>query len=182
MEHSPPPYTVDTLAAGIREILRVDGGRSGKEKICQLVSAALKDPEFVATHLTDRPAGADPREVLYEDEEFGFCLCGHVYAGEAIGQPHDHGSSWAIYGQATGETRMTDWKIVEPGAGEEPALVDPVQTYTMGPGDVHFYDVGAVHSPHREQPVKLLRVEGKNLDTVRRSNIRAREGLSAPAP
>jgi len=37
-----------------------------------------------------------------------------------------------------------------------------------------FYDVGKVHSPKREAPVKLIRIEGQNLDHVRRSNIEAR--------
>ena len=44
----------------------------------------------------------------------------------------------------------------------------------MHPGDVQFYDVGVVHSPKREAPVKLIRIEGKNLDHVARSHIRAR--------
>jgi hypothetical protein len=44
----------------------------------------------------------------------------------------------------------------------------------MKPGDAHLYDVGAVHSPRREQPVKLIRIEGKNLDRVKRSNIQAK--------
>jgi hypothetical protein len=36
-----------------------------------------------------------------------------------------------------------------------------------------FYDVGAVHSPKRDSSTKLIRIEGKNLDTVKRSNIKA---------
>jgi hypothetical protein len=44
----------------------------------------------------------------------------------------------------------------------------------MHPGDVEFYDVGTVHSPKREAPVKLTRVEGENLDHGRRSNIRTK--------
>ncbi len=36
-----------------------------------------------------------------------------------------------------------------------------------------IYDVGAVHSPQRAGPTKLVRVEGKNLDHVQRSNIKA---------
>ena len=34
--------------------------------------------------------------------------------------------------------------------------------------------VMAVHSPKREAPVKLIRIEGKNLDRVKRSNIKAK--------
>ena len=68
---------------------------------------------------------------------------------------------------------MTDWKIVKEGSGETPILVEKTKTYTLQPGDAHFYDVGAVHSPSRDAPVKLIRIEGANLDNVQRSNIKA---------
>jgi hypothetical protein len=167
-------YTLTQLAADIRETLKADSGRAGKEKVCGYVSKSLTDHAFVAAHLKDRAAGANPREVLYEDPELGFCICGHVYSGPANGFPHDHGPSWAIYGQAVGVTEMTDWRIVEKGSGEQPSLVEPVKTYAMRPGDAHLYDVGAVHSPKRAAPVKLVRIEGKNLDHVKRSNIKAK--------
>jgi hypothetical protein len=162
------------LAADIRRALTHDPGPVGKQAVCRLVSRALMDRDFVGTHLKDRPPGSHPREILYEDPQLGFCICGHVYDGEAIGSPHDHGPSWAIYGQATGVTEMTDWNIVEKGDAAKPALVELARTYLMRPGDVEFYDTGTVHSPKREAPVKLIRVEGENLDRVRRSNIRAR--------
>jgi hypothetical protein len=44
----------------------------------------------------------------------------------------------------------------------------------MKPGDQHLYDVGDVHSPRRDGPCKLIRIEGKNLDRVKRSNIKAK--------
>jgi hypothetical protein len=167
-------YSLTQLAADIRETLKADPGRAGKERICGYVSKALNDRAFVAAHLKERAKGAHPREVIYEDPELGFCVCGHVYDGPALGSPHDHGSSWAIYGQATGVTEMTDWRIVKKGEGADPNLVEPVKTYTMKPGDAHLYDVGDVHSPKREAPVKLVRIEGKNLDHVTRSNIKAK--------
>jgi hypothetical protein len=52
-------------------------------------------------------------------------------------------------------------------------LVEPVRTCLMHPGDVRFYDAGAVHSPKREAPVKLIRIEGQNLDHVRRFGLLA---------
>jgi len=167
-------YTLTQLAADIREALKSESGRAAKERICGYVSKALTDRDFVARHLKERAPGAHPREVLYEDPELGFCICGHVYDGPAHGSPHDHGPSWAIYGQAAGVTEMTDWRIVRKGSGEEPTLVEPARTYTMKPGDAHLYDVGDVHSPRRDAPVKLIRIEGQNLDRVKRSNIKAR--------
>ena len=55
-----------------------------------------------------------------------------------------------------------------------PSLVEPVRTYTMKPGDQHLYDVHDVHSPRRDGPCKLIRIEGKNLDRVKRTNIKAK--------
>jgi len=167
------PYTLQELAADIRATLEADPGRAGRLKVCEYVTRALGDPVFLTTHLKARAPKADPREVLYEDPELGFCICGHVYDAPAASSPHDHGSSWAIYGQAEGLTEMTDWKIVERGEGGKPSLVEPARTYVMKPGDAHFYDVGDVHSPRRKAPVKLVRIEGANLDRVKRSNIRA---------
>ena len=165
-------YTLEQLSADIKAALKADPGKGGKEAVCKLVSRVCLDKEFIARHLT--PENCKPRRVLYEDAETGFCVCGHVYMKPAHGEPHDHGSSWAIYGQATGVTEMTDWRIVEKGSGEKPSLVEPVKTYAMKPGDAHLYDVGVVHSPDRKAPVKLIRIEGKNLDHVKRSNIKAK--------
>lgn len=165
-------YTLESLANDIRGALKANPGHAGIEKACSFVKRALLDETFVDEHLKDRKPGEHPREVLYEDDETGFCICGHVYDGEAIGEPHDHGSSWAIYGQAVGQTEMTDWKIVERGTGDKPHLVEAVKSYPMNPGDAHVYDVGDVHSPKRLKPVKLIRIEGANLDHVQRSNIK----------
>lgn len=166
--------TLDHLAHDIRDILKADSGTTGKKKICERLSRTLLDKEFVAEHLPARAPGVNPREVLYEDPELGFCICGHVYDKPAKGSPHDHGASWAIYGQADGQTEMTEWKIVEKGTGDAPTLVEPEKTYLMKPGDATFYDVGVVHSPNRDEPVKLIRIEGANLDNVTRSNIKAK--------
>lgn len=164
-------YTLEQLSADIRQALKADSGPKGKQAVCALVSKALVDKDFVAKHLTADQCR--PRKVLYEDPELGFCICGHVYETAAGGAPHDHGSSWAIYGLATGDTEMTDWRIVKKGSGESPTLVEPEKSYVLKPGDAHFYDVGVVHSPNRMGLTRLIRIEGANLDRVQRSNIKA---------
>jgi hypothetical protein len=166
-------YTLEQLSADIRQALKADSGVGGKQAVCKLVSKVLLDQEFIARHLTAEECR--PRKVLYEDPDLGFCVCGHVYADASTGKPHDHGSSWAIYGVAVGDTEMVDWRIVKRAEGEAPILVEPAKTYLMKPGDSHLYDVGAVHSPNRRGLTKLVRIEGKNLDHVQRSNIKAVE-------
>jgi hypothetical protein len=164
-------YTLEQLSNDIRSTLRADPGPAGKRAVCGLVSRALLDQDFIAAHLT--PEQCQPRKVLYEDPELGFCVCGHVYEKPSAGAPHDHGSSWAIYGLAVGETTMTDWHVVKPAEGDGPKLVEPTRSYVLKPGDAHFYDVGVIHSPSFEHPIKLIRVEGSNLDHIKRSRIKA---------
>ena len=167
------PYNLNDLVEDIKEIIISEKISEGSDKICYFVSKALMDQNFITENLPDRQNGDPPRQILYEDEETGFCVCGHVYDSEAIGNPHDHGPSWAIYGQATGETEMTDWEVTKKQSSDNTIYVKPRQTYTMKAGDVHFYNVGQIHSPVRNDPVRLLRIEGVNLDNVKRSNIKA---------
>ncbi len=164
-------YTLEQLSADIRAALKSDPGPAGKQAVCAAVGKALRDADFIARHLTADQCR--PRKVLYEDPELGFAVCGHVYEGPAKGAPHDHGTSWAIYGLATGDTEMTEWRVVKKGEGTSPTLVEPEKVYEMKPGDAHYYPAGAVHSPNRRGGTKLIRIEGANLDRVQRSNIKA---------
>ncbi len=165
------PYTLEQLSQDIRAELSQDASAAGKKRVCALVSRALLDQEFVARHVTADQC--KPRKVLYEDPKLGFCICGHVYDKAHTGSPHDHGSTWAIYGLAQGTTEMTDWRIVSNGTGDTPSLVEPVQRYELKPGECHVYETGAVHSPRWSGPTRLIRIEGANLDSVKRSNIKA---------
>jgi hypothetical protein len=164
-------YTLEALANDIRSTLKSGAISEAGPKVVTLVEKALKDKEFLKINFSQ--PNMKVREVIFEDPETGFCVCAHTYEGAATSPAHDHGPSWAIYGQAEGVTEMTDWKIIKKGSGEDPSLVEAVRTYKLEPGMAKFYDVGAVHSPKRDAATKLIRVEGKNLDTVKRSNIKA---------
>lgn len=170
-------YTLEQLAGDIRETLQTGPAGSAEAELVALVEKALTDESFLDANV--RTDQTEPRRVIYEDPELGFCICAHVYGDAAHTAPHDHGTAWAIYGQAEGETEMTDWRIVKPVEDDAPALVEPEKTYALGPGTAHFYDVGAVHSPRREGPTKLIRVEGKNLDTVQRTPIKPAASAAA---
>ena len=161
-------YTLETFAADCRAALGADSGRAGKEGVLACVRKALADRDFIAEHLDGSDA---ERRIIYEDPDYGFCICTHVYEGERAGGPHDHGPTWAIYGQAVGETEMTDWRIVEPPDGDRPGKVEPARTYVMREGDAHLYDVGDVHAPQRYAATKLIRIEGCDVTKVRRTPL-----------
>ena len=158
-------YTLERFATTCHDLLKAEPGPAGRERVCALVQAVLKDEAFVAEHLTDT---TPERKIIYEDAELGFCILAHVYHGAKTSPPHDHGPSWAIYGQAAGETHMTDYELVEPASAEKPGKAKKLHTYTLKPGMAYLYNEGHLHSPTREGPTRLLRMEGLNMDTIKR--------------
>ncbi|MDJ0683864.1 MAG: hypothetical protein QNJ84_04135 [Alphaproteobacteria bacterium] len=167
-------YRLEDLAADCREALRTGETPDALAAVKASVTRALSDPDFLAAHLG--PENTANRSVLYEDPDLGFAICAHVYTGHAMGEPHDHGPTWAIYGQAEGVTEMTDWRVVAPAADGTPAKVAQANSYRLNPGDVHVYPTGAVHAPLRDGPTKLLRVEGQNTDRIARTPMVKAEG------
>ena len=158
-------WTLEKFAAACQQALTEDPGPAGRKKLCEVVQEVLKDEAFVGKHVGD---DVPERKILYEDPKLGFCILAHVYTGPKESAPHDHGPSWAIYGQARGETVMSDWSVVEPAAGSAPAKVKRARSYTLTPGAAHVYHEGDVHSPRREGPTRLIRIEGTNMEHVRR--------------
>ena len=158
-------YTLEQFAADCHAALKADPGTAGRQKVRELVSQALRAPDFIATYI---PEGTPERKVLYEDPELGFTILAHGYVGAKGSKPHDHGPSWAIYGQAAGETIMTAWDLVARPTDAAPGKASFNHDYVMKPGDAYLYDVGVLHSPERKGDTRLLRIEGLNMAKVKR--------------
>jgi hypothetical protein len=157
--------TLEQLSAACHAALAADPGVEGRKNICAVIRQALTDKAFIAAHLGD---DVPERKILYEDPELGFCILAHVNHGARESKPHDHGPSWAIYGQAEGETIMSDWALVEPASPGKPGRVRLVREYSLTPGMAYVCNEGDLHSPRRNASTKLIRVEGTNLEKVRR--------------
>ena len=158
-------HTLDTFSSACHDILAADSGPAGRRRVCALLEEVLRDEAFVADHLTD---ATPERKILYQDPQLGFCILAHVYHGAKSSPPHDHGPSWAIYGQAQGETEMADWELVTPATASAPGKARRGKAYTLAPGMAHLYNEGDLHSPGRAGPTRLIRIEGVDLTTVRR--------------
>jgi predicted metal-dependent enzyme (double-stranded beta helix superfamily) len=162
--------TLQQFAAECRTILRSEPGPSGRRQICMRLEELLRSPEFVSQNLDDQ---TPERQVLYEDPDLGFCVLAHSYKGPKDSPPHDHGPSWAIYGQAEGETEMTDYELVAAAAEGKPGKARAVRTYKLTPGVAYLYNEGDLHSPRRRGPTRLIRIEGMNMDRITRLKFEA---------
>src|SRR4051812_40574557 len=156
---------LEQFAKECHEILKADPGPAGRRKIASRLEGLLHDRGFLAENLTD---ATPERHILYEDPELRFCILAHSYKGPKDSPPHDHGPSWAIYGQAKGETDMTDYALVEPAAEGKPGKARALRTYKLTPGAAHVYNEGDLHSPSRKGPTQLIRLEGMNMDRIKR--------------
>ena len=154
-----------SLAQNCRKILSQNPGPEGREKIAELLQVLLSDPTNVDALI---PASTSERDMLYEDPEMGFCILAHNYDGKKTSPPHDHGPSWAIYAQARGETLMRDYKKIEEPSAGHPGKVQVSRTYRLSPGIAHVYNEGDLHSPTRDGPTSLIRIEGTDMSKIKR--------------
>ena len=167
-------YTLEQFIADARGTLQAENNATGREKVRQLVERLLQNQAFVASAFPeDAEAG---RRTIYEEPNQGFIVLAHVAGKAGKSPPHDHGPSWAVYGQVTGYTDMTVWHRTDGGTGGGDASLETVKEYRLNPGEVGKYDVGDIHSIAFPDGARFLRVTGRDLDYVERLKFDAAAG------
>jgi hypothetical protein len=160
------PYTLDEFCRECREALAADPGPGGRESIRRHLEKLLGNAEFVAATLgPDAEPGA---HTLYRDPEFDFVVLAHINEAAHKSPPHDHGASWAVYGQATEYTDMTEYRRTDGGAGAGAASLEKLRSYRLTPGKAGRYDVGDIHAIDYPAKARFLRVTGTDLGQVER--------------
>jgi hypothetical protein len=160
------PYDLDQFVSDCRSILKRDPGPAGREQVRVALERLLANKEFVETYCGEQvPRGL---KVLYEDSDLGFQVLAHINDKARKSPPHDHGASWAIYGQATHYTDMIEWEREDNGANPEHAKLKPVKSYRLLPGHAGTYEDGKIHSIDYPDRSRFVRVTGTNLDNIQR--------------
>jgi predicted metal-dependent enzyme (double-stranded beta helix superfamily) len=159
-------YGLDQLVADCRATLARDPGPSGREEIRVLLERLLRDDAFLARHCSDAtPPGL---HILHDEPAMGFQVLAHINANARVSPPHDHGASWAIYGQASGYTDVTEWTRLDDGADPARARLEARVTYRLEPGHAHIYQDRMIHSIDYPDRSRFVRVTGTNLDRIAR--------------
>ena len=159
---------LNQFALQCREILKRDSSPLGRVQVAELLKQLLADRKTLQGYFFPN---SGERELLYEDPDLGFCILAHSYQGPKTSGPHDHAHSWAIYGQADGETQMQDYELVQKPRDDNPGKVRAIRDYKLTPGDVYVYNEGDIHSPSRLAPTNLIRIEGTNMAKVKRDSF-----------
>lgn len=167
-------YDLDQFIADCRSTLERDPGPAGRGEVMKDLERLLKNRDFVDKYCgDDQPTGI---KVLYEDPKLGFQVLAHIMGKARVSPPHDHGKSWAIYGQATKYTDMTEWQREDDGSDPTHAKVKPVKKYRLNPGMAGIYQDGAIHSIDYPDNARFVRVTGTDLDKIDRIKIDAKTG------
>jgi indolepyruvate ferredoxin oxidoreductase, beta subunit len=166
MEKNAMPYDLDQFVSDCRSVLKRDPGPAGREEVRTRLERLLSNKEFVEEYCGEHvPRGL---KLLYEDPELGFQVLAHINDKARVSPPHDHGASWAIYGQATKYTEMTEWERKDDGSDPGKAKLNPVKKYRLLPGHAGIYQDGTIHSIDYPDQARFVRVTGTNLDRIPR--------------
>jgi hypothetical protein len=159
-------YDLDQFVSDCRTSLSRDPGPAGREEVRANLERLLGNEEFIGQYCGDNaPRGL---KVLYEDPELGFQILAHINDKARKSPPHDHGASWAIYGQATHYTDMIEWERLDDGGDPHGAELRPAKTYRLMPGHAGIYQDGKIHSIDYPDYARFIRVTGTNLDKIKR--------------
>jgi hypothetical protein len=159
-------YTLDAFCHDCAAHLRADPGAGGKEQVRKDLERLLADEAFVAEHCgPDAELGV---RMLYQDPDLGFCVLAHINRESRNSPPHDHGNSWAVYGQATAYTDMTEYRRLDDADGPGAARLEVVRRYRLDPGHAGLFDVGAIHAISYGNHARFVRVTGADLKQVPR--------------
>ena len=150
-------YSLEDFCSDTRGILKEQDDHEGRERVRQHFERLLRDEAFCAQYLGE--GSTHGVRQIHEDPEQGFCVLVYHMPKPRVSPPHDHGGSWAIYGQVSGYTDMTVWAEAEPGSGR----VEPVRRFRLGAGEAGLFDTREIHSIDHPADAKFVRVTGVDM-------------------
>jgi hypothetical protein len=139
------------------------------EQIAEKLAVLLRNEAFVTT--TFNESTQPGKRELYHDPDFGFYVLAHVQEGGKRGTPHSHGDSWAIYGNASAFTRMTEYERINADQAEN-VILKKTSSYDLGVGQTKAYGPGVIHATEHPEKAWVLRIVGAKLEEIPRYQYR----------
>jgi hypothetical protein len=167
-------YDLDQFIADCRSTLARDPGPTGREQVRVNLERLLANPDYIGAYYGDDATRG--LKVLYEDPKLGFQVLAHINDKARVSPPHDHGDSWAIYGQVTKYTDIIEWERQDDGADPKHAKLKPKKKYRLTTDHAGIYQDGIIHSIDYPDYARFIHVTGTNLDKVNRIRIDLKSG------
>jgi hypothetical protein len=166
-------YSLQDFSRDTREILKADASRAQVEKVKTQMERLLVDPDFVKQYFGEgQPLGLKRIHI----DPTGFEVMTYRYNEARKSNPHDHGDSWAIYGQVSEYTEMTLWERTDDGSDPDHAKLKAGTPYRLNPGKAGVYYGRQLHSTATPVNTRYLRVTGTDLENIERLRIDAATG------
>ncbi len=156
---------LEQFCRSCKQALKGRPGAAGRAEIVRLLEQAVADAGFRDACFGEGQRG---RRLLHRDPELGFCVLAYDMSEPRVSPPHDHGPSWAIYGQSEAHTEMTEFEREDGGTGPGPAKLRELRRYRLNPGQVGLFEIGAIHRIDYPAGAKLVRVTGEDMERVPR--------------
>jgi predicted metal-dependent enzyme (double-stranded beta helix superfamily) len=163
-------YELSDLISDCRRALAERPLDRALDEVSSALTKLVREPAFASeAFAADAPYG---RRQLYHDSDYDFYVLAHVQEPGKKGKPHDHGESWAVYGNVTGVTRMTEWRR----ANDDPdhVALQPVRGYDLCAGAASAFGPRVLHSTEHHEKALVIRVTGTDLDAIPRYHFRTK--------
>ena len=170
--------TLEQFSNQAHQILKANDDDDAREQVTQLLENLLENQDFVAKHCgPDREAGV---EEIFRDPETDFRVVVRTYNADRTTPPHDHGSSWAIYGIAVGYTDITIWNKTGEENEEGKKTTEPVDKYRIHPPESRPFHPGDIHSIHFSGGARVVQVTGTDLAEANQVRYAVKPGIDTP--
>ena len=154
-------YDLENFCADCQKDIAEAGDASNLENVRTNLEKLLENQDFLdATCGPDEEAGT---HVLYQDPDKDFMVLAHINPTGKTSPPHDHGKSWAIYGQAIQFTEMSEYDRVDDETEDGIAEVSLRKKYRLEPGMAGMFKAHEIHSIHFPDNARFIRVTGTDL-------------------
>ncbi len=157
-----------------RQILGNKSEHAALDDVRHELEYLLKDKDFINENFGDSPIPGTT--LLFEDPSLGFQIISYAMDKPIKGGPHDHGNSWAIYGQALGWTEMTEWEREENPEDPSKGTMKAVKTYRLEGGMAGIFREGDIHSISYPGGACFIRITGCDLSKIPRGRYNLQDG------
>ena len=157
-------YGLEDFCDDCRDILAPRDEKPNLDAVREKLEKLLSNEDFVDE--VSGPAAPVGITTLYQDPELDFMVLAHNYEKGRTSPPHDHGKSWAVYGQALEYTDMTEYRRRDDGSEDGRADIEKTRTYRLEPGQAGTFAAHEIHSIHFPDGARFVRVTGTDLSQL----------------